>query len=45
MVDKGGVVDAVFLDQVLMAKLSMFNFSPMALKWFESYLIEVNMFL
>uniref|UniRef100_A0A4W5Q9E1 Reverse transcriptase domain-containing protein n=1 Tax=Hucho hucho TaxID=62062 RepID=A0A4W5Q9E1_9TELE len=48
MVDKGGVVGAVFLDlrkafdtvnhQVLIAKLSTFNFSPSAIKWIESYL-------
>ncbi len=48
MVDKGGVVGAVFLDlrkafdtinhKVLLAKLSSFNFSPLALSWFESYL-------
>lgn len=48
MVDKGGIVGAVFLDlrkafdtvnhKVLLAKLSSFNFSPLALSWFESYL-------
>ena len=48
MVDKGGVVGAVFLDlrkafdtvnhKVLLCKLSSFNFSPLALRWFESYL-------
>ena len=48
MVPKGGVVGAVFLDlrkafdtvnhKVLLAKLSSFNFSPLALSWFESYL-------
>lgn len=48
MVDKGGVVGAVFLDlrkafdtvnhQVLIAKLSTFNFFSSAIKWFESYL-------
>ena len=47
-VDKGGFVWAVFLDlrkafdtvnhQVLIAKLSAFNFSPLTLKWIESYL-------
>ncbi len=48
MVDKGGVVGAVFLDlhkafnilnhKVILAKLSAFNFSPFALSWIESYL-------
>lgn len=46
--DKGGVIGAVFLDlrkafdtishEVLTTKLSMFNFSPGALKWMRSYL-------
>ena len=46
--DKGGIVGAVFLDlkkafdtvdsQVLLSKLSFFNFSNEAVKWFKSYL-------
>ena len=48
MVDKGGVVGAVFLDlrkafdtvnhKVLLSKLSAFNCSPLTLSWIESYL-------
>jgi len=46
MVDKGGVVGAVFLDlrkdtvnhKVLIARLSNFNLSSSAIKWIESYL-------
>lgn len=55
MVDKGGVVGAVFLDlhkafdtvnhQVLIAKLSTFNLSPSAIKWFESYLTGRTQFV
>ncbi|CDQ96488.1 unnamed protein product [Oncorhynchus mykiss] len=46
--DKGGVVGAVFLDlrkafdtvnhEILITKLSKFNFSPDALRWMKSYL-------
>ena len=46
--DKGGIVGAVFLDlkkafdtvnhQVLLSKLSFFNFSKEAINWFNSYL-------
>ena len=46
--DKGGIVGAVFLDlkkafdtvnhQILLSKLSSYNFSDEAMKWMESYL-------
>jgi len=48
LLDKGGVVGAVFLDlkrafdtvnhKILLTKLSKFNFSSDAIKWIESYL-------
>ncbi len=48
LLDKGGVVGAVFLDlrkafdtlnhRILLSKLLSFNFSPHTLRWIESYL-------
>lgn len=31
--------------KILLAKLSTFNFPPLALHWFESYLIPLNSFI
>ena len=46
-VDKGDIVGTLFLDflkafdlvgHILMDKLSLYHFSPSALRWFDSYL-------
>ena len=54
LLDKGGIVGAVFLDvkkafdtvnhRILMSKLASFNFCSDTLKWIESYLSNLSLF-